>query len=157
MTRGELEKNGELLAYVVAGRADVTLENERTGGRFTFRVSAPSKDTERGGVVRDLDAPVRFVKVLTGADNEGDFTFLGTIFLKKGREYRAGRKSRISAEAPSARAWAWFWGRLSSGRVLPEELHVYHEGRCGRCGRKLTVPESVRTGFGPECRDKVGL
>jgi len=23
--------------------------------------------------------------------------------------------------------------------------------RCGRCGRVLTVPESVESGFGPEC------
>ena len=27
----------------------------------------------------------------------------------------------------------------------------WHEGRCGRCGRKLTVPESIEAGYGPEC------
>jgi hypothetical protein len=34
---------------------------------------------------------------------------------------------------------------------------VYHEGRCGRCNRKLTVPESIETGLGPECASKLGL
>ena len=34
---------------------------------------------------------------------------------------------------------------------LPPALEVWHEGRCGRCGRKLTTPQSVETGFGPVC------
>jgi hypothetical protein len=28
---------------------------------------------------------------------------------------------------------------------------VWHEGSCARCGKKLTVPESIESGFGPEC------
>lgn len=155
MNRGELEKNGSLLPYILAGRADVTLENERTGGRFTFRVSAPRKRTDAGGLVMDFEAAVRFVKVLTGPDNSTDYEFIGTVF--DGERYVSSPKSRISADAPSSRAWRWFFERVSAGRDLPEELRVYHEGRCCRCGRKLTVPESVRTGFGPECRGKVGL
>jgi hypothetical protein len=35
--------------------------------------------------------------------------------------------------------------------VLGRLLEVWHEGRCGRCGRALTVPESVERGIGPEC------
>jgi hypothetical protein len=33
---------------------------------------------------------------------------------------------------------------------------VYHKGQCGRCGRELTVPESIKSGFGPECIKYVG-
>ena len=32
-----------------------------------------------------------------------------------------------------------------------ETVQVWHEGRCGKCGRKLTVPESLTSGLGPEC------
>ena len=32
-----------------------------------------------------------------------------------------------------------------------------HEGRCGRCGRALTVPESIDTGFGPHCAAEMGV
>jgi hypothetical protein len=32
---------------------------------------------------------------------------------------------------------------------------VHHEGRCGRCGRTLTVPESIESGIGPECAKKM--
>jgi hypothetical protein len=31
------------------------------------------------------------------------------------------------------------------------DLEVWHEGRCGACGRRLTVPESIERGLGPEC------
>lgn len=51
-----------------------------------------------------------------------------------------------------------------TGTVLDEQLkeivaslsrlQVWHEGRCGRCGRKLTVPSSIETGLGPECAGK---
>lgn len=153
--RGLLPRVG-LLDFVLAGRADFTVENSATGGRFTFRVCAPRKETEAGGEVIDHEAKVRFVKVLTGADNSSDYEFLGTVFLD-GNVYRPGKKSRISSDAPSSRAWAWFWGRLAQGRDLPESLNVWHEGRCARCGRKLTVPESVASGYGPECRGKVGM
>lgn len=40
---------------------------------------------------------------------------------------------------------------------LLEELEVYHHGRCGRCGRKLTDPDSIVQGMGPECRKKLNL
>ena len=34
---------------------------------------------------------------------------------------------------------------------LPDFIEIYHDGRCGKCGRQLTVPASIETGFGPEC------
>jgi hypothetical protein len=30
------------------------------------------------------------------------------------------------------------------------EFEVWHEGKCGKCGRALT-PSSILTGIGPEC------
>ncbi|MGQ4872128.1 MAG: DUF6011 domain-containing protein, partial [Candidatus Thorarchaeota archaeon] len=33
--------------------------------------------------------------------------------------------------------------------ALPEKVRIWHEGKCGRCGRRLTVPESIESGYGP--------
>jgi hypothetical protein len=30
-------------------------------------------------------------------------------------------------------------------------LLKFGEGKCGKCGRALTVPSSILTGIGPEC------
>ena len=57
-----------LVQFITAGNALFTLENTATGNRFTFRVRQPGDDKPH------------FVSVLTGADNESDYTFHGTIF-----------------------------------------------------------------------------
>lgn len=124
--------------YILAGNARVTLVSPKTGARFTYRVRRPRNGKD-----------VRYVGVLTGPDNEADYAFLGTI-LADGR-FSPSRDGAVSGDAPSARAFAWAWERLRAGR-LPCEVH--HTGRCGRCGRTLTVPESVATGLGPECAQK---
>jgi Family of unknown function (DUF6011) len=65
-----------------------------------------------------------------------------------------GQKSRVGREAPSAKAFDWAWRALTKG-TMPANLEVWHEGRCGRCGRKLTVPESIARGIGPECAGRM--
>lgn len=131
--------------FALAGDATFTVENPQTGGRFTFNVIAPRK----AGGGKDLRADVRFVKVLTGANNENDYQFLGTIFVRDG-QYRHSGKSRIGPDAKSAQAFAWLWPLMFIGAGWsPVEIH--HQGRCGRCGRSLTVPSSVRSGLGPIC------
>jgi hypothetical protein len=37
---------------------------------------------------------------------------------------------------------------------LPGSVDVLHSGRCGRCGRTLTTPDSIERGLGPECAHK---
>jgi len=125
------------LQFILAGNALFTVQNTATGNRFTFKVRKPD------------DTKPHFVSVLTGSDNESSYSFLGTVFDP--RHYRHGRRSRISEDAPSARAFDWLFRQLSTGRPLPPQVRVCHCGKCGRCGKTLTVPESVDSGFGPEC------
>lgn len=127
--------------FVLAGHAIFTVQNTKTGGRFTFKVSRAANRA----------AGPHFVSVLTGSDNNRDYSYLGTIF--QGTDYRHGRKSHIGKDAPSAVAFAWLWALLRSGKPFPPSLRVHHESRCGRCGRRLTVPESIATGFGPDCAE----
>lgn len=128
-------------AFILGGNATVTLESAATGARFTYKVRASD------------DGGLHFVSVLTGADNESDFAYLGTI---RADRFAHGRKSRLGLDAPSARAFAWAWPHIAAGRC-PDALTIWHEGRCGRCNRKLTVPESIASGFGPECSGRLGL
>lgn len=127
--------------FTLAGKSTFTVHNPSTGNRFTFKVTKGKADT----------AP-HFVKVMTGPDNESSFTYLGTIFAD-GR-YAHGRKSTISMEAPSAKAFTYVWRNIDS---LPESLEFLHAGKCCRCGRKLTTPESIARGYGSECASKIGL
>jgi len=44
--------------------------------------------------------------------------------------------------------------RIGSSYWLADGYTLLLEGRCVRCNRKLTHPESIRLGIGPECRSK---
>ena len=52
--------------------------------------------------------------------------------------------------------FAWFWQKLMTDSI-PNNIRVYHSGYCGKCGRLLTDAVSLETGFGPECRRKLGI
>lgn len=134
--------------FVTAGNAIITLESHKTGVHFTYRVRQ-AKD--------DHDRPVNrwFVSVLTGPDNENDYRYIGMLSAKADiLAFCATKGSKISCDAPSFRAFDYFWTAVLRG-TIPSCLEVRHEGRCGRCARTLTVPESVDSGFGPECITKV--
>jgi hypothetical protein len=122
--------------FILAGNATFTALNTETKNRFTFKVRKPEENTPH------------FVSVLYGQNNVKDYRYLGTIF--DGTKYAHGKKSTINADAQSARVFKWLWNKLRNGG-LPECVKIYHEGNCGKCGRKLTVPASIEQGFGPEC------
>lgn len=129
-------------AFILAGNATFTATSPKTGARFTFKVRV-SKQKEG-----DTRPPVHFVSVMTGPDNEDHFEFFGTVF--GGDTFRHGAKARVTSDAPSAKAFAWIFPRV----IAEADLHgveIHHEGKCGRCGRKLTVPESIEIGLGPVC------
>ena len=133
--------------FVLGGNARFTIESAATGTRFTYKVVATD------------DAPgakpgVFFVSLLSGPDNESDYQYVGIIPQDDPLSFRLTMKSRVGEGAPSVIAFKWFWWQIGQGR-LPASLRVWHEGSCGRCGRTLTVPESIASGFGPECINHV--
>jgi hypothetical protein len=139
--------------FVLAGNATFTVTSKSTGTRFTFKVRQSNPE-----------AP-HFVSLLNGADNENNFAYFGFIGRNGQFIHAKPGKTGITPDAPSAKAFAFFWRHVdgspftlkSSGKVvtLPDVVDVHHEGRCCRCGRKLTVPESIESGIGPECAAKL--
>lgn len=149
--RGRFESIEEFRQFLLAGKATFTVVSRKTGERLTFLARRPKPDPLRGSALRPT-----WLSVLTGPDNTTDYGFLGTLWVKADgtATYRPGSQTAIGPEAPSQRAVQWLAEGLGSpngGAVLFRHAEFWHEGRCGRCGRKLTVPESVARGFGPEC------
>lgn len=138
--------SGDPLSFLFAGNCIFTIANHGTGNHFTYLVQAPETQ-------REPNRSAHFVKVLTGPDNTKDYSLLGTVFSRS--EYRHSYKSAINPKAPSEVVFVWLLARLLNGG-LPNEVQIYHHGRCGRCGRVLTVPSSIETGLGPECAARLG-
>jgi hypothetical protein len=136
-----LKDAGAVLEFVTAGNATFTLRSVQTGARFTYKMRKCEDNPN-----------LFFVALMNGPDNENNFNYLGVV---RNRQYAHGRKSRIGHDAASNIAFDWFWKHVSRGH-LPTTVECWHEGKCGRCGRKLTVPESIERGIGPECAQHVG-
>lgn len=128
---GHKLNNSDALTFIFAGNSIFTVVNSKTKNRFTFKVK------------KSKDGSLYFVSVLSGSD----YTYLGTI---SGNSYKHGKKSIVSKDAQSVKVFDYVLTKLNSN-TLPEFVEVWHEGKCGKCGRTLTVPASILTGIGPEC------
>jgi hypothetical protein len=135
--------------FILGGKAIFTISNP-AGEHYTYKVNR--KDPEPGGPYGDK--PTYFVKLLTGPDNGSDYTYLG--ILTDGGLVKLTRASRFTDDTKPVRVIRWAAGIVFSGRTLPPGYALQHDGRCGRCGRRLTVPESIDSGFGPECAGRIG-
>lgn len=135
-TMSHILKHDVALNFIFGGNSIFTCRNTKTGNRFTFKVTKHKKED------------VFFVKVLTNPDV---YEFIGSI--RKESQYKHSPKSRISTEAQSVKVFDFLVNKLRTN-TLPEFVEIWHEGRCGRCGRTLTVPDSIISGFGPECIKK---
>jgi hypothetical protein len=134
--------------FVLAGNATFTLLNSRNGVHHTYRVESSKREN------------MWFVSGLTGPDNDSDYTYLGCVFLDDADGTyvaRPTRGSKVDVASPLFRGIAWLAERLNSEGPIGGKTGViefYHAGRCGRCGRTLTTPESIEKGLGPICAAK---
>ena len=152
--RGELRDYEALRRFITAGNATLTVRSSSTGTRYTYKFKLPREAHTPG------PKPV-FVYLLTGANNDSDYAFLGTLFqdaVGPWYVYRHSPKSRVSQTTASVQGVKWLAMHLykDGAAKLFTRAQFWHEGRCGRCGRKLTVPESISSGFGPECVQLIG-
>lgn len=139
--------------FVVAGKATFTLElnpqyamEESLRPHYTFRVRLKPANGEFGDTY--------FVQLLTGPDNTSNYQYLGILNPENG-QIRCTQKSVIRQDELPVRllnrALELVWNDQSNV-FMEKGFSLHHEGKCGKCGRKLTVPESITSGFGPECR-----
>ena len=152
-----LNSLNDLKTMMLAGNCTLTVKSVRTGVRFTYKVT---KGKEKINPYTGSPYPTMyFVNLLAGPDNNSDYSPLGCL-RGANREFQTGRWCKVPPTATSYKAFAYLCNlvdKVGEGENIlpvPEGLEVWHEGKCGRCGRKLTVPESIAIGIGPECLEK---
>ena len=131
-------------AFVLAGDATFTVALP-DGGHYTYRVQHIKAN--------DRWPESYFVKLLTGPDNESSYTYMGKLDPVSSLTHTTA-KSAYRDDSLVVRLLNRVLARVWANDHAAYETHGYrthHEGRCGRCGRKLTVPSSIESGIGPEC------
>lgn len=138
-------------------------------GKSTFTLALPEAYATENGLRPHYTFKVRFkegsngfsdtffVSLLTGPDNTNSFTYLGILNPDNG-QIRTTAKSCLNGESLQVklinRALKLVWEN-NTQPLVEKGFALHHEGKCGRCGRKLTVPLSIETGIGPECASKM--
>jgi Family of unknown function (DUF6011) len=148
-TRRQLSDAAAAHAFICGSNATYTVVSERTGVRYTFKTREPQEQ-------RNPNTPVLFISLLTGSDNESSYTYIGFLsYNRANAEYKFNAKRTNSQELTvPQRAFQYVYDHVARQR-MPVGVQFWHEGRCCRCNRKLTVPSSIESGIGPECARNV--
>lgn len=134
--------------FIRGGNARLTVRSQNTGHRYTYRVRAMEEDKDQPPARRRF-----FVSLLKGRDNNADYSYIGMI---RGDRFFTTKATKHMTEAAFVRGFRFAYEWLARRHAMPPNAELWHESRCGRCNRPLTVPESIASGFGPECINHVG-
>jgi hypothetical protein len=126
----------------------VTVRNPVTGGHRTFRIATQPDDA-------DFAPGERIVSLLTGPDRDNPLHWTGFAFVRDEGMARVWSRLRGAGDRPSE------WESFARMLTYPESYARRHgleymvQAACLRCNRPLTRPDSIVSGYGPECRGKV--
>lgn len=148
----------KLLEFMTSSNAIFSIKSLKTNRKFTFRLSAKKNQIN--------DNPdFLFVSVLTGSDNTSNYTYIGYlkpvtaqyVYLTHPQirtetkwQFFYGDKSKIGKDSLCVTTFEWIMNKLTYERKMDDVL-IWHEGVCCRCGRKLTAEKSSDNGIGDYC------
>lgn len=169
----EIKEGRGALSYILSSngkrprRARFTVSHTPSNKRITFSSQreklevegwASMEKEEREAAVMAAETDGRFwvISAMVGTDNVSSYSPFGVIFRQgAGFAFRWASESTIAKSDRTVEAFAKMWASFKNG-VMPSELSFLNEGKCGRCGRVLTVPESRSRGQGPVCHSRYG-
>lgn len=129
-------KQQDALKFILGGNALFTVKRTQTGQRFTYKVLIDKAETSLR------------VYLLSGPDNTANYKRIGEIVYEN---YMPTFKANVYTRGTDATdVFDVIFLNLSIKLDMPG-VEFWHSGRCCRCGRILTVPESIENGIGPEC------
>jgi hypothetical protein len=125
----------DALPLILAGRSLFTIVSQKTGKRFTYKVNRCNE--------------IYFIRIRIGTKYEY------CMFINSNRELRGDIEFMKYNEDTGLNAFAYVYYILIQGGI--PKVDFYHHGICCRCGRLLTVPESIKQGLGNDCLKKSKL
>jgi len=143
--------------FICAGEATFTVANGKD--HYTYHIYKGAGEQSKGAY---------FAKVMTGNDNTdvmNGYRYIGMLFPYPDSfappKLIMTKKSSLSIDSPRVKILQWalrvIWQQYAGEYELPTTHSIQHAGRCGKCGAKLTNPESLNTGLGPDCAAQLGV
>lgn len=145
MERGRIKSLAHILHFLHSPKnAIFTLEKDDI--HRTYMVNKP----KNGDIV--------FVRLLTGKDNSDfhHYTYIGLLIDEPYLSFKAKKQQNWGLDTDKVSVSVYLMNTLVDNLLrnpkFEESLpHFYHEGKCSKCGKKLTVPASIERGMGAIC------
>jgi hypothetical protein len=119
----------------------ITMRNPTTDGHRTIKIYTQPEDAE-------FAPGMRILSLLTGPDNTSDYQDFGFVIVRD-NEVRAVPWRRYRDSGPWRKYCAMI--QFPVFHMQRHGVEYRFEGRCRRCNRPLTTPESIDSGIGPVC------
>lgn len=138
----------EALKFLLAGKSEFTMVSNKTNNRITYKLIKKESKRDKGKYIYWLS---------TKSGN--NYVYDGVVYYDDNNNvfrFSKGKKGNTNSNEINIKAILYVINKLHRG-IYDIEVDIYHVGRCGRCGKKLTTPESIITGLGPVCAKLVGM
>ena len=132
-----------VLRNILINNAIFTLKSLKLNQYYTYKIEQDPKNKNRF-----------LAKVLYGQDNKSDYRYIG-LFYRDTLSLRTCTVAHLPHTAPQFIMLQYFLRILALQVPWPNTCVYYPARKCRKCGKLLTVPESIKLGIGPECLNKL--
>jgi len=137
-TPAPITDTGAIRQFILSPKGEFTLKSKVSGVHCTYQ----RWDNHRGGM---------FISYLSGPD---ETSYLGMVTITEEGDLFLRTTAKSPKEGRCLKALQWFFRNLilddlDGGNL--QKVEFWHSGKCCRCGRTLTTPESIAAGIGPVC------
>jgi hypothetical protein len=137
------------LVFMLAGCSEFTMVSGNTGKKLYYRLDKKISSSNSD----------EFVYWLNVGEQNGTFTYAGVLFFDnndKRFKFGRGARGKLNPSDIRVRSILFVLNNLNNNKTnMP--LKIYHVGKCGRCGKRLTDPSSILTGLGATCARECGV
>ena len=123
----------EVYTHVLGGRAHFSIVSKKTNTHFTYRVVKSPKYPWLYAIWAKVDKK---------------YMYVGTWNGRHTKFFRTAKSIHSSWRRYQAFLWVL---KYIVNKEMPPMVFIYRDERCRACGRRLTNPESIKLGIGPEC------
>lgn len=121
-----------------------TIKSSQTGDHRTFKINTQGEKAE-------FAPGKRVVSLFTGTDNTADEHYTGFAFIDDAGIH-VWEKKRSEGLWQTYATMLWTLALDGAFSAWADKGYtIMSEGRCLRCNRLLTTPESIKSGIGPIC------
>ena len=128
-----------VLGFILGGRADFTIYQE------------PNIQVKYRVIVND-SRNVWFIYTETNSSKK--VSYQGYFTKSSPYIFKVGKKPNIELNEKAIKGLMWV---LNHANSLPSTVHILHHGKCSVCGRQLKDVDSLASGLGPVCREKIKM